>query len=146
MIESDNEDARYILQHYISRNIQLGGYVNPKLVFHCNQDDPRGALSLSGVGDDELSLVVVEQLLVPVDEPSLYRELHEKVLGRTLDDNFLNNWTFKVSHFTPLIEMANHDKNSRMCRGILGDRYLFGSTCRYSKDEKSVQQMFKEML
>jgi len=145
MIESDSEDARYILQHYINRNISLGGYVNPKLVFHCNQDDPRGALSLSGVRDDELALVVLEAAMVPVDTPSLYRELHEKVLGRTIDDKYLALYTFGSGLFTPLIEMANHSKEGGICVGRMGDRYLIGSTHRYRKCDAAIKRMFNEV-
>lgn len=145
MIISDSSEATEIIQYYIDYIRSQGGYVSPDLVIHCDQSDPNGALSLSGVAADKVSLVVPMEACVPTDQPSLYRDLHETVLGRTIDNKFLLHYTWDPDHFIPFIDMANHDKDAHPLRtNGIDTYYLIGCKASYGSDEDAVQASFLE--
>jgi len=145
VIISDSAQATEIIQYYVGYIRSQGGYVNPDLVIHCDQSNPSGALSLGGVAADKVSLVVPMEACVPTDQPSLYRDLHETVLGRTIDSNFLRHYTWDPDHFIPLLDMANHDKDAHPLRtNGIDTYYLTGCMASYGTDEAAVQASFLE--
>jgi hypothetical protein len=140
-IVSDNQKVSRVIEHYVLKVISEGGYINPNLVFVCNQTKPsdKGILSLAGVEDGTLALHIPPSVNIEIgngkDISEYKRSEWYKVyveLGYDKRDKpcFFSErcWEGVIS---PLADMANDRRDAGRWAGSGGGVWLYGSEVRY---------------
>jgi|14BtaG_2_1085337.scaffolds.fasta_scaffold06458_6 hypothetical protein len=134
VVKTDIVEAGEIIKHYIDQTTRAGGYIHQSLEFHCMKDTPskKGSMWLSGVEDDEVSMVVPSNLWIQQQDvfSTLWGDLF-KLLGYPQDINDKaythRHWLFSI---IPLLDMANSGSSGRASSDKRG-AILYGTEFEY---------------
>lgn len=140
-IVSDNEKVTEIIQYYVLRVNSEGGYINPNLVFNCNQAKPtrKGMLSLSGVKDHSLALHVPPSINIEIGngrnlseyKNSMWYQVYKELEYKKIDEmDFLLSRCFETV-ISPLADMVNNRRSAGKWAGTTNGVWLYGSEVKY---------------
>lgn len=127
------------IDRFRDRIVAAGGFVHPDLRLLVGEEAEHGNVSLAGVADDELSLLVPDSVSETTKQPGPWMRFQES-LGRVMDARFIRTHGVGNSIY-PLFDAANHGPNGRM-EMVKGGIRLYGCEWIYSTNKALLQAVW----
>lgn len=119
---------------------QVGGYVHPDLRLLVGKEAEYGLVSLAGVPDEELSLIVPFSLGEGKDYFGPWSEFMQS-LGYVIDNKHRLTHAFNNELF-PVLSAANHSDTEGKWVEKVDCHYLYGTTLQYSTDKVHLKEVW----
>lgn len=126
------------IKHYVTEH---GGYVHPDLELLVGDEAKHGKLSLSGVPDEQVSVILPIELLETTKRPGIWMAFlaslgYDPMADETVKQHCLGN------SYMPIIGAANHKRDSGQLIDLAQRVILQGTTFTYSESEEQLKNIW----